>query len=317
MAVSAGATLAQDKQTLAIVVKGLDNPFFEQINLGCQEWMANNPDSEYECLYTGPASSADEAGEVQIVDDLLTKGVAAIAISPSNAPAMANRVREIAPDVPVMTVDADFLAEDRDIRATYLGTDNYLMGVKMAEEAMKLKPEGGSVCLQLGNVAADNINARAQGFRDTAGGAEGIDRLAGENGWSEIEGCPVFTNDQADLANQQMSDVFIANPDLDAFILVGGWAQFAPQAYAQVTDQVMDKLESQELIIIAGDTLPPQTKAFREGRSHAQVGQRPFEMGLKSPDVMIQLINGEDVADPLYTGLDVCNQDDPGFCADN
>jgi len=313
----AGAAQAQDKQTLAIVVKGLDNPFFEQINLGCQEWMANNPDSEYECLYTGPASSADEAGEVQIVDDLLTRGVAAIAISPSNAPAMANRIRQINPDVPVMTVDADFLAEDRDIRATYLGTDNYLMGVKMAEEAMKLKPEGGSVCLQLGNVAADNINARAQGFRDTAGGAEGIDRLAGENGWTEIEGCPVFTNDQADLANQQMADTFTANPDLDAFILVGGWAQFAPQAYAQVTDQVMDKLESNELIIIAGDTLPPQTQAFREGRSHAQVGQRPFEMGLKSPDVMIQLINGEDVADPLYTGLDVCNQEDAGFCADN
>ncbi len=316
-AITASVAGAQDKKTLAIVVKGLDNPFFEQINLGCQEWMANNPDSEYECLYTGPASSADEAGEVQIVDDLLTSGVAAIAISPSNAPAMANRVRSIAPDVPVMTVDADFLAEDRDIRATYLGTDNYLMGVKMAEEAMKLKPEGGSVCLQLGNVAADNINARAQGFRDTAGGAEGIDRLAGENGWSEIEGCPVFTNDQADLANQQMADTFIANPDLDAFILVGGWAQFAPQAYTQVTDQVMDKLKSQDLIIIAGDTLPPQTQAFREGRSHAQVGQRPFEMGLKSPDVMIQLINGEAVDDPLFTGLDVCNQDDPGFCADN
>jgi ribose transport system substrate-binding protein len=316
-AITATVAGAQDKKTLAIVVKGLDNPFFEQINLGCQEWAANNPDSEYECLYTGPASSADEAGEVQIVDDLLTSGVAAIAISPSNAPAMANRVRAIAPDVPVMTVDADFLEADRDIRATYLGTDNYLMGVKMAEEAMKLKPEGGTVCLQLGNVAADNINARAQGFRDTAGGAKGIDRLAGENGWSEIDGCPVFTNDQADLANQQMADTFIANPDLDAFILVGGWAQFAPQAYTQVTDQVMDKLNSKELIIIAGDTLPPQTQAFREGRSHAQVGQRPFEMGLKSPDVMIQLINGEAVEDPLFTGLDVCNLDDPGFCENN
>jgi ribose transport system substrate-binding protein len=254
---------------------------------------------------------------VQIVDDLLTSGVAAIAISPSNAPAMANRVREIAPSVPVMTIDADFLEADRDLRKTYLGTDNYLMGVKMAEEAMKLKPEGGSVCLQLGNVAADNINARAQGFRDTAGGKEGVERLAGENGWTEIEGCPVFTNDQADLANQQMADTFIANPDLDAFILVGGWAQFAPQAYAQVTDQVMDKLKSKELIIIAGDTLPPQTQAFREGRSHAQVGQRPFEMGYRAPDVMIQLINGESVEDPLYTGLDVCNADDPGFCADN
>jgi ribose transport system substrate-binding protein len=317
VALTAGAGMAQDKKTLAIVVKGLDNPFFEQINLGCQKWMSENPDSEYACLYTGPASSADEAGAVQIVDDLLTRGVAAIAISPSNAPAMANRLRAIAPSVPVMTIDADLLEQDRDLRMTYLGTDNYLMGVKMAEEAMKLKPEGGTVCLQLGNVAADNINARAQGFRDTIAGGDGTDRLTGQAGWTEIDGCPVYTNDQADLANQQMADTFVANPDLDAFILIGGWAQFAPQAYAQVTDQVMDRLKSKDLIIIAGDTLPPQTQAFRDGRSHAQIGQRPFEMGYRAPDVMIQLINGETVEDPLFTGLDVCNEEDPGFCASN
>ncbi|WP_225612548.1 substrate-binding domain-containing protein [Paracoccus sp. PAR01] len=317
LALSATAGLAQDKKTLAIVVKGLDNPFFEQINLGCQKWMSENADSEYACLYTGPASSADEAGEVQIVDDLLTKGVAAIAISPSNAPAMATRLRELAPSVPVMTIDADLLEADHELRKTYLGTDNYLMGVKMAEEAVKLKPEGGSVCLQLGNVGAANINARAQGFRDTASGEKGIERLTGQKGWTEIDGCPVYTNDQADLANQQMADTFTANPDLDAFILIGGWAQFAPQAYAQVTDQVMEKLKSKDLIIIAGDTLPPQTQAFRDGRSHAQVGQRPFEMGYKAPDVMIQLIKGETVEDPLFTGLDVCNGEDKGSCANN
>lgn len=308
---------AADKKTLAIVVKGLDNPFFEQINLGCQKWISENQDSEYECLYTGPASSTDEAGEVQIVDDLLTRGVAAIAISPSNAPAMANRIRQINPNVPVMTIDADFLEADRGLRATYLGTDNYLMGVKMAEEAMALKPKGGSVCLQLGNVAADNINARAAGFRDTIAGKKGLERLNGDKGWTEIDGCPVFTNDQVDLANQQMADTFTAHPDLDAFILIGGWAQFAPQAYAQMTDQVMDRLKSKELILIAGDTLPPQTQAFRDGRSHAQIGQRPFEMGYRAPDVMIDLINGKKVDDPLYTGLDVCNQGAAGFCADN
>ena len=59
---AAGSAAAEGKKTLAIVVKGLDNPFFEQINLGCQKWMSENADSEYECLYTGPASSADEAG---------------------------------------------------------------------------------------------------------------------------------------------------------------------------------------------------------------------------------------------------------------
>ena len=96
-------------------------------------------------------------------------------------------------------------------------------------------------------------------------------------------------------ANQQMADVFTANPELDAFVLVGGWAQFAPQAYAR-SPAVMDKLKSKELIIIAGDTLPPQMDALKAGRSHVQVGQRPFEMGYRAPVVMIELINGKTVA---------------------
>src|SRR5687768_3436483 len=85
MALSASTAMAQKKE-LVIVVKGLDNPFFEAINQGCQKWNGENADSEYTCVYTGPASTSDEAGEAQIVNDMLTKNVAAMAISPSNAP---------------------------------------------------------------------------------------------------------------------------------------------------------------------------------------------------------------------------------------
>ena len=251
---------------------------------------------------------------MQVVDDLLTKGVAAMAISPSNAPAMGNLLKRRNPTIPVMTIDADLSAGDRSMRKTYLGTDNYLMGVKMAEHAKKLKPSGGTVCLQLGNVAADNINARAAGFRDTIAGSKGVNRLTGQGGWTEIQGCPVFTNDQADLANKQMADTFLTNPKLDAFILVGGWAQFGPQAYAQVTGQVMDKLKSKQLVIVAGDTLPPQMDALKAGRSHVQVGQRPFEMGYRAPTVMIDLIGGKKVDDPVFTGLDECMPENAGSC---
>jgi ribose transport system substrate-binding protein len=302
------------KKTLAVVVKGLDNPFFTVLGDGCALWNKENPNSEYTCLYTGPASSADETGEVKIVEDLINKGVAAIAISPSNAPAMANMLRKKKPKMPIMTIDADLGASDRSLRKTYLGTNNYDMGVLMAKHLKVYKPKGGTVCLQLGNVAADNINARAQGFRDTISGKKGIDRLKGEGGWTEIKGCPLFTNDQIDLANQQMADTFTANSNLDAFILVGGWAQFGPQAYAQVTTQVMPKLKSKKLVIIAGDTLPPQMAALKAGRSHAQIGQRPFEMGHRAPAVMIDLIKGKKVADPLYTGLDECTSKNLESC---
>ena len=124
----------------------------------------------------------------------------------------------------------------------------------------------------------------------------------------------MFTNDDIPTANQQMADTFTANPDLDAFILVGGWAQFGPQAYAQNSDQVKAKLDAKELIIIAGDTLPPQIQAFKEGRSHAQIGQRPYQMGNEAPDILIKLIEGGTVDDPMFTGLDTCSLADAGIC---
>lgn len=313
-AVAAGPAMAQ-KKTLAVVVKGLDNPFFTVLGNGCQKWNDENPDSEYTCLYTGPALSSDEAGAVQLVEDLINRSdVAGIAISPSNAPAMANMLRAKAPQIPIMTIDADLEEADRSLRLTYLGTENYQMGVKMAAHLKGLKPDGGTVCLQLGNVAANNINERAAGFRDTIAGATGTEKLTGQGGWTEIDGCPLYTNDDITTANQQMADTFTANPNLDAFILVGGWAQFGPEAYAANLSQVKDRLDSKALIVIAGDTLPPQMDALKAGHSHAQIGQRPFEMGYRAPTVLIQLINGETVDDPLYTGLDECTQETAETC---
>jgi ribose transport system substrate-binding protein len=315
-ALSFGASeAAAQKKTLAVVVKGLDNPFFTVLGNGCKKWNEENPDSEYECLYTGPALTSDEAGEVQLVQDLLARDdVAGIAISPSNAPAMAAMLREQKPTIPIMTIDADLEEADRDLRATYLGTENYQMGVKMAEHLKQLKPEGGTVCMHLGNVAANNINERAAGFRDTISGNKGLERLAGEGGWTEIDGCPIYTNDDIATANQTLADVTGANPDLDAFILVGGWAQFGPEAYAATGAQLKPRLDSKELVIVAGDTLPMQMDALKAGHSHVQIGQRPFQMGHDAPDVLIKLIKGEAVEDPLYTGLDECTQENKDAC---
>ena len=93
LAFGAGPALAAKKQ-LVIVVKGLDNPFFESIHQGCEKWNGENKDSEYECFYTGPASTSDEAGEAQILQDILGKAdTAAVAISPSNATLIAQTIR--------------------------------------------------------------------------------------------------------------------------------------------------------------------------------------------------------------------------------
>jgi ribose transport system substrate-binding protein len=315
LALGAGPALAAKKQ-LVIVVKGLDNPFFEAINQGCQKWNKENPDSEYECFYTGPASTSDEAGEAQIVQDMLSKPeTVAIAISPSNAKLIAQTIKTAAPTIPVMTLDADLAAEDSALRKTYLGTDNYLMGERIGDYIKKAKPNGGKICTIEGNPGADNILRRAQGMRDMLTGQKGLAELKGEGGWTEVAGCPVFTNDDGAKGVQAMTDILAANPDLDAFGIMGGWPLFgAPQPYRDLFKPMADKIAKNEFVIGAADTIGDEVAIAGEGLVTALVGQRPFEMGYKAPSVMIDLIEGKPVADPVFTGLDECTKDTVSTC---
>ena len=316
MALGAGDALAQSKKQLVIVVKGLDNPFFEAINQGCQKWNGENASSEYECFYTGPASTSDEAGEAQIVQDMLGKpSTAAIAISPSNAKLIAQTIKTANPTVPVMTLDADLAAEDAALRKTYLGTDNYLMGYRIGEYIKKHKPNGGTVCTIQGNPGADNILRRAQGMRDALSGKDGLAALAGEGGWTEVAGCPVFTNDDGAKGVQAMTDILAANPKLDAFAVEGGWPLFgAPQPYRDLFKPYADRIASGDFVVSAADTIGDEVAIAREGLVTALVGQRPFEMGYKAPGVMIDLIEGKAVEDPVFTGLDECTKDTVDTC---
>ena len=249
LALATGPAGAQSKKQLVIVVKGLDNPFFEAINQGCQKWNKENTSSEYECFYTGPASTSDEAGEAQIVQDMLGKSsTAAIAISPSNAKLIAQTIKTANPSVPIMTVDADLAAEDSALRMTYLGTDNYLMGYRIGEYIKQHKPNGGTFCSIQGNPGADNILRRAQGTRDALSGQKGLPALAGEGGWTEVAGCPVFTNDDGAKGVQAMTDILAANPKLDAFAIEGGWPLFgAPQPYRDLFRPLADRIASGDL----------------------------------------------------------------------
>jgi ribose transport system substrate-binding protein len=314
LAMLASSAFAADK-TLALVVKGLDNPYFDLMHQGCERANQELHKQGYNCYYTGPATAADESAEVQIIDDLLTKGVAAIAISPSNAPAVAEVIRRRHAKIPIITADADLLPKDASLRKSYVGTDNYELGAKLGEQLKLLMPKGGKICLVMGNPAANNINQRAQGTRDVLSGKKGIAKLNGENGWTELSACPLYVNDDAAKANQMMQDTLTANPSsLDAFVLEGGWPLFAPQAYSQVVAPLMDKMQNGQFAIVSADTLAPELQALKEHKVNVLVGQRPEEMGYQAAMTMRDLAEGKTVKPVIHTGLDTCTWKNADTC---
>jgi ribose transport system substrate-binding protein len=294
LATAAGAQAQSKKYTLALVPKNMNNPFFDQARDGCKK-AEKELNGAIECLYIGPGEHGGGEEQVQVINDLIAKKVDGL------------------------TWDSDLLEKDKGLRAAYVGTYNYDIGVNLAKLAQQIKPKGGTLCIQSGGAAAANHNERMQGIRDTLSGAKSTaapgTKLTGQNGWTEVAGCPLYTNDDFPLAVQQMEDTLGKNPKLDAFIPTGGFPQFIPQAYRKVAEKYKARIDDGSLALVVADTLPAQMDLLKAGLSKGQVGQRPFEMGYKSMMFLKDMKDGKPAPkDPTYTGLDVCTPQNATSC---
>jgi len=313
------AVAADKKYVFALVPKNMNNPFFDQARDGCKK-AEKELGGAVECLYIGPGEHGGGEEQVQVVNDLIARKVDGIAVSPSNAPAMGRAL--IAAEkagIPVLTWDSDLLDRDQKLRIAYVGTHNYDIGVNLAKQVMAIKPKGGTICIQSGGAAAANHNERMQGIRDTLSGkaskASPGDRLTGQNGWKEVDGCPLYTNDDFPVAVQQMEDILGKYPQLDAFVPTGGFPQFLPQAYRKVAEKYKARIADGSLALVVADTLPVQIDLLKAGLSRGQVGQRPSEMGYKTMFFLKDIKDGKTKPkDPTYTGLDVCTPQNVATC---
>ncbi len=318
VSVHPGAT-ADKKYVFALVPKNMNNPFFDQARDGCKQ-AEKELDGAIECLYIGPGEHGGGEEQVQVVNDLIARKVDGIAVSPSNAPAMGRAL--IAAEkagIPVLTWDSDLLERDQKLRIAYVGTHNYEIGVQLAIQVETVRPKGGTICIQSGGAAAANHNERMQGLRDTLSGEPSKTppgkRLTGQNSWTEVDGCPLYTNDDFPVAVQQMEDILGKYPKLDAFVPTGGFPQFLPQAYRKVAEKYKARIADGSLALVVADTLPVQIDLLKAGLSRAQVGQRPFEMGYRTMFFLKDIKDGKaKPADPTYTGLDVCTPKNVATC---
>jgi ribose transport system substrate-binding protein len=308
------AASAAETKTIAMVFKVLNNAFTPPLQKGCA---AAAKDFKVECTFMGP-TEYNEAEEIQMVQDMVQRGVDGLAVSAANPKAMARVLQQAkAKGIPVVMFDSDVLPEDAGVRLTFIGTDNYQFGAELAKKVMDDKKKGGTVCIQSGAPASLNLNDRIQGIRDTLAGAPKsapVKQLTGQNGWTEAPGCPVFNNDDIRLAAQQVNDVFTANPKLDAFIAVGGWAQYAPQAYKQAVELQAARVASKDLVISFGDNFEPQMPLLKAGLSHYNIGQRPYDMAYTAVKSLVDVFAGKKLEPSIVTGVEVCTPETADAC---
>jgi ribose transport system substrate-binding protein len=289
----APAAQAADAYRFAIVPKSMNNPYFDLARDGCQ---AEAKKLGVSCTYTGPVEQ-EPAGQVQIIQDLISQHVDGIAISVADAASVKRVIHQARQaGIVVITFDADSPDSERQ---AYVGTDNAALGRALGQMLLKAHPKPGQFALVSGGPAAANLAQRVDGVRSVLKPA----------GWTEIGGSPTFCNDDSALGVQQMTDLMTANPGLAAIVPVGGWPLFTQGAFTGFINAHKQAIASGAFSIVSADTLPVELQAVQSGQVAALVGQRPFEMGQKAIDIMLALKKGEKQPVTTYAGLDEVTKD--------
>jgi ribose transport system substrate-binding protein len=282
------ANAADKPKTFALVPKSISVPFYADVEKGCKEEAQK---LGVKIMYTGP-DTADEAEQVKVLRDVVSRGVSGLAVAPMNADSVIGVIADARKKgIPVITFDSD---SPNSQRICYVGTDNLEAGKEAGKAFKKLLPKGKYAVLT-GGLAAANLNERIKGFKEIVNGSD----------YTEVQGSPFPCEDDAVRGVQIVQDIMTRYPNLDGIFFSGGWPLFgAPEAFIKAVAKRAADIKADKFVLVAFDTLPEELKLLKDGYCSALIGQRPYAMGVKSMDVLNDIANGGK-GENVNTGVDV------------
>ena len=258
---------AGTKLIVAIVPK-LVHPFFEDVRIGAEE-KATELGVEFQ--WAAP-QTGDPAIQVRMIEDLVSRQVNAIVISPNDPTSVEPVIADaMGRGILVMTFDSDSPASER---VLYIGTDNMTAGRLQGETLNGLIGGKGKIGIITGGLGALNLNQRIEGLRSALGPDVEV-----------VE--PVATDDDLQKALGVSEALLRGNPDLAGIACVSATG-------GPTLAQVLQGPEFAELKlhVVAFDDLQETKRGIEDGLIAATMVQRPVQMGILSIQLANDILTG-------------------------
>ena len=275
IALSAGATLAADKPTIALVQINQQALFFTQMNAGAQA--AADKAGAKLVIFNANNDPAAQNNAIETYIQQKVDGIVVVAIDTNGI--MAAVKAADAAGIPITAVDAILPAGPQKAQ---VGVDNEGAGKAMGEFFLKALASDMGGKAKLGVVGALNStiqNVRQKGFEDMVKANAGV-TMAGV-----VDGRNVQDNALAAAEN-----LMTANPDLSAIYATGEPALLG--AIAAVESQGRQK----KVKVFGWDLTAQAIKAIDAGYLVGVVQQDPAGMGAAAVDALLKVKKGESVA---------------------
>lgn len=236
---------------------------------GFEKAQAELPNYDLRFVIPGDGTAATQK---QQLDDLVTQGVAGIAVSPVSPDNQTDDLNKIAAKTLLITQDSDAPNSDR---ACYLGTDNIAAGKMAGDAVKKAMPNGGKIMVYVGKADAQNAKERYEGLQDSLKG-------------SNVSIISLRTDDTDHArAKQNVADDLVAHPEMTG--CVGLWSYNGPAIY----NAVKEAGKAGKITIICFDEEDDTLAGIKDGTISATVVQQPYQFGYQTMKLIAGVLEGK------------------------
>ena len=237
----------------------------------------------------------------RMIEDLLTRGVDGIAVSPIDPVNQTEFLNQAAHRAKLLTHDSEAPNSDR---LVYIGMDNYKAGRLCGDLVREVLPKGGTIMIFIGRLEQDNAKRRRQGTIDAIlGRPENPTNFDPPGAVLEANGYKILgtLTDQFDPAKGKANaeDTLAKYPDISC--LVGLFA-YNPPLMLEALSQA-GKLG--KVKVVAFDEDNATLEGIKKGTVHGTVVQNPYMYGYKSVEILTGVLRGEAGVIPAAKFIDI------------
>lgn len=266
---SASSDGSAKQKTIGLTLMTYNNPFFSVIKS-----VARKAAEAKGLQFRENDAELDSNKQAAAIEDFLAQGVDAILLNPVDSAAIVKSVEQAnQKGIPVVTID---VTADGGKIATFVGSDNFKLGVLTGEYIVKRLNGKGRVALLTHSNVTSGLK-REEGAKSIFKQYPGIQIVSEQS-----------TRGERLAAVNITENVLTANPKLDCI-----WAVNDPTALGALQAVKQAKREKQ-LFLIAVDGSPEAVEAIRQGGAFAATAaQFPQRMATAALDQALRAMNGE------------------------
>lgn len=277
----AAAPADDGDMTIGYVTKSATNQGWILINQGAADAAA---DAGLPIITLGPAQEESLEGQLATIEDMVSRGVDALAVAPVDSAGVAPAVEEaMNAGIPVVAIDT--AVEGTDV-TSFVATDNLAAANMQGEWVAENIADDGEIILINGLVAQSTGRDRRDGFVEIIEAQKpGVTIYQVDTEWSQEE------------AQNGVEDLLQAHPDVSVIACAWDGATMGAIAALETLGYGPG-----DVTLVGFDGAPNALQAMRDGWVQANVAQQLYKMGYQGIEIAIAAANGEEVDSRIDTG---------------